>query len=353
MAEVESPGEPLDRPLAASTEPPNIRGYPWYADLCLLTTAVTWGINIPVFKYSTIQMSPWVFNAARLVAACVTLGICCWVERAQIGPMAGRIPVLRVLLFSLLTGLFYQVVFVLGIDRTTAGNSALLMSTMPVWTAVLSYLFIRERLSWIVWVGLLVTFCGALLIVLQSRSISIAPEYFVGNLLMLSAAMIWASGTVLSRPILKTMTALQLAFVSCLVTLPAHIAIAWRDLHESWERMFAWPNWLAIAFSGILSTGIAYVTWHIGVRHLGGSHAAVYQNVVTLVAVLGGWIFLKEQPMLLQIVGGLLIVVGMLSMRRGRDVQREVQPTAHPIGTTNQPSSDGKSREQSVHGQGE
>ena len=74
----------------------------------------------------------------------------------------------------------------------------------------------------------------------------------------------------------------------------------------------------AIIYSGIFSTGVAYATWHAGVRAVGGSHASVYQNVVTLVAVIGGWLVLKEQPMSAQIFGGLLTIVGLFLMRRGR-----------------------------------
>jgi drug/metabolite transporter (DMT)-like permease len=79
-----------------------------------------------------------------------------------------------------------------------------------------------------------------------------------------------------------------------------------------------WANFAALFYSGVFSTGIAYVTWHVGVRRLGGSHASVYQNVVTLVAVLGGWIGLGEPVLTSQLIGGLLMLVGLLLMRRSR-----------------------------------
>ena len=135
---------------------------------------------------------------------------------------------------------------------------------------------------------------------------------------MLCAAILWASGTVLSRPILQSISALQLAFWGSLITSPLHLAIAWNRFAENQTALMQWPMILTIAFSGIFSTGLAYVSWHIGVRALGGSYAAVYQNVVTLVAVLGGWIFLREQPMIAQIFGGAFIVIGMMLMRKKR-----------------------------------
>ena len=291
----------------------------WMADGFLLATAIIWGVNIPVFKQAVGVLDQWVFNALRLTLATVTLGICAWIEfKFQPRRYLARLSRWRLIGFSLLAGLFYQLAFVLGMERTTAGNTALLLSSMPMWTAVLSYAFLAERLPKSTWVGLAVTFVGTLIVTTQSGSVSLSREYILGNLLILLAALTWASGTVLSRSLLTAMSPLQLAFWSNLLTTPVHLLIAMHNIPSQWGIAISMPTVLSILYSGIFSTGIAYATWHVGVRQLGGSHAAVYQNVVTLVAVLGGWIFLREQPMLAQVIGGVLIVAGLFIMRRSR-----------------------------------
>jgi drug/metabolite transporter (DMT)-like permease len=279
-----------------------------------------WGINILVFKHAIQEINPWVFNALRLVFATTTLGILAWVE-SQFWPAPRRsFSRLQVFCFALLTGFIYLLVFVKGISLTTAGNTALILSSMPMWTAILSFFFVKERLPGVTWIGLLITFVGTVLVTTYSGGkVSLASEYFMGNLLMLAAAMAWASGTVLSRSLLRSVTPLQLAFWSALITTPMHLAIIAPQLPASWAQATEWTTALEIIYSGVFSTGLAYASWHAGVRILGGSHAAVYQNVVTLVAVLGGWIFLREQPLVAQMVGGVLIVIGLVFMRRGRD----------------------------------
>jgi drug/metabolite transporter (DMT)-like permease len=222
-------------------------------------------------------------------------------------------------LFCFLSGFLYLVIFVKGIELTTAGNTALILASMPMWTAILSFFVLSERLPPITWGGLLITLVGTVIVTTQSSGeVSLSSKYFVGNLCMLGAAMAWACGTVVSRPILLTMSPLRLAFLSSLLTTPLHVWLVIDQMPAAWPTAMQTHNMLAIIYSGVFSTGVAYATWHAGVRAVGGSHASVYQNVVTLVAVVGGWVFLKEQPMVAQLFGGVLMIAGLLMMRRGR-----------------------------------
>ncbi|MEO8272260.1 MAG: DMT family transporter [Aureliella sp.] len=294
----------------------------WGADLILLSTALMWGTNILVFKSAIGDFSPWVFNALRLVFATITLGILAAGEAWLVAPMKAHEPVRwwRVSLFAFLSGFVYLVVFVKGIDLTTAGNTALILASMPMWTAILSFVFLRERLPRVTWFGLLVTFVGTAIVTTQgSGPVSFSSRYFLGNVCMLVAAMTWSTATVMSRPILTKITPLRLAFISALLTTPFHLWLVAAELPAAMPQAMQPAKLLAIVYSGVFSTGVAYVTWHVGVRAVGASHASVYQNVVTLVAVIGGWIVLKEQPLLAQVLGGILMIAGLFLMRRGRE----------------------------------
>lgn len=325
------------------------------ADGFLLLTALLWGINIPVVKLATNYVDPLGFNALRMILSTFTLGICWWIEtkiqsnqRKQAfraisstasshatekittrtlgegltaphptaSPLWHLAP--RILLFAMFSGLLYPLAFMFGIERTTAGNTALLLASMPMWTALLSRFFLAERLNRLTWIGLGVTLLGTLLIISAKGGVDLSPHLLTGNLLMLAGAIIWASATVTSAPLLKQISPLKLAFISASITTPIHIAMSW---HSISAPDFQWGNLTllaCIAYSGILSTGIAYATWNIGVRKLGGSHAAVYQNVVTMLAVVISWVVLKEPVLMMQIMGGLVAIAGLFLIRRGR-----------------------------------
>lgn len=319
------------------------------ADSFLLLTALLWGINIPVVKFATQHMDAMTFNALRMILSTLTLGICwqCevwWSRRntasesdigSQESPKTAihqavqqaareqavtkpRFIGWRIVGFALLSGLLYPLAFMEGIDRTTAGNTALLLASMPMWTALLSRLVYAERLSRLTWIGLLVTFVGTLLIIQARGGVDLSREHLVGNCFMLAGAMTWASATVVSMPLLKWISPLQLAFLSALFTTPIHVGLHFRSIVD-WLPRLGEPSLLSsVLYSGVLSTGVAYATWNIGVRKLGGSHAAVYQNLVTIVAVLISWFVLGEPVLVLQVVGGVVAIGGLVLIRRGR-----------------------------------
>lgn len=292
----------------------------WLADGCLILTAVMWGINIPIVKYAVGQADPFAFNAIRLVFATLILGVFSTIEQKRNRGITGPYSRWRWLTFALLNGFAYMVLFMLGVPRTTAGNVALLLSSMPVWTAVFSFLFLGERLRSITWAGLAITICGTLIVILFGKNeVNLGSTYLLGNVIMLVAAMTWAASTVVSKKLLETVGPMTMAFWSAMMTTPLHLLMSGPAIAQAWPDLMQPGIILAILYSGLGSTGLAYALWHVGVRQLGGSHAAAYQNLVTLVAVLGGWIFLAESPLLSQIAGGALIICGVITMRRGRE----------------------------------
>lgn len=290
----------------------------WLSDLSLTTSAVMWGINIPVVKNVTHTIDAFSFNAFRMIFAALALGMLAFFESRHQPTDWKKFPWRRALFFSLFSGLLYSATFMFGISKTTSANAAILMASMPMWTAILSMMFLKERLKGVTWFGLGVTFLGTAVVVASSGKLSLGWEYMLGNLIILVASIFWASATVISKPLMESIGPLQLAFFSSFITLPLHWLIAWPGLGEA-SKHVSEPNvLLSILYSGALSTGLAYATWNFGVKRLGGSHASVYQNVVTLVAVLVSWFVLKEQPIVTQWVGGALIIAGLFIMRRGR-----------------------------------
>ncbi|MFT7632035.1 MAG: drug/metabolite transporter (DMT)-like permease [Mariniblastus sp.] len=300
------------------------------ADINLLLVAAIWGVNIAIMKLALNEIDLFRFNSIRLTLSAVVLGIFVWVENKKRNDSAlakkaaldeAAPPRVRkwltIAAFAIMAGGVYQILFAVGMNRTTAGNTALIMSSMPMWTAVLSFVLLREKLG-LAWVGLTITFLGTLVVTLQKGGFQFDSESLAGNGLVLLAALAWAMGAVVSRPMLKFVSPIRLAFFSTAGTLPIHYAMPYimnsPDVAEVWT-----PKIVAcILYSGIFSTGLAYAMWNFGVQQLGPSHAAVYQNLVPLIACIAAWIFLREQISAMQIIGGSLIIFGLYITRRLR-----------------------------------
>ncbi len=124
---------------------------------------------MPLMKFALSQMDEYLFNLMRLSCSSVVLGVLVFWQRTPLidrreGASPVRTQVIYIVLFSLLAGFAYQVLFMLGIDATSAGNTALILSTMPMWAALLALGIFKERLSKVAWAGLSIALLGTIVV---------------------------------------------------------------------------------------------------------------------------------------------------------------------------------------------
>ncbi len=285
------------------------------AVLAPLAVALIWGINVPVMKAGLAELDPFLFNAARLTLSALSLGL--FSLREPRG--GGRLPWPTIALFALLSSVVYQVMFLWGMNATSASNTALIIATGPLWTTLLSRLAGLERITRAGAIGLGVAFSGALLVTATGAR---GGGSLAGDLAVLAAMIVWAWATVLSRPMLEEISATRLAFLSTLLSIPFHWVFAaalggeaapLKTLSEvSGFGVFA------LVYSGALSTGIAYALWNTSVVRLGPARTAAYSYLVPVVALLVAWHFLSERPRPEQLLGGGLVLAGLAWRQRVR-----------------------------------
>src|SRR5688572_28480202 len=169
---------------------------PWSA---ALGVALIWGVNVPVMKTALAGLPPFAFNALRLSFSALALALVDRIENRGRAP--APIPWGTVVGLALLTSLVYQVLFITGIDRTSASHAGFLIASGPMWTALLARTAGVEILSRRAWLGLAVAFAGTSLVAAATRAGGSAT--LLGNVLVLLATMTWALGTVWSRPVLE------------------------------------------------------------------------------------------------------------------------------------------------------
>lgn len=290
-------------------------------DLALISVAFIWGVNIPVMKVALeYNITPYFLNAVRLiVSACTLILFAVWEFRRGFRPAQG-LRWWRVFAYGMIVSVGYQFLFLLAVANTTSANIALIMATVPMWTALGARVFLREILSRPAWTGLVVAFAGTLIVTLAKsrQTAAVAEAQFFGNVIALCAALTWAGGTVFSRPLLRTITPLQLAACSTTIALPFHFGMALNSFSAGITQLGHVPLQLCILYSGILSTGFALAMWSYGVKHAGAAQATMFQNLSPLIAILTAWLWRGEPVALPQYAGGGMILGGLLIMRLRR-----------------------------------
>jgi drug/metabolite transporter (DMT)-like permease len=302
----------------------------FWSDAALVSVALIWGINIPIMKTGLEQIDLYVFNAIRLVISAGVLVLFALNERRRGVRPTSEIKLRHLLVYALAVSAVYQLLFLLGIARTTSGNTALIIATVPLWTALLARIFLGEALRKLAWGGLLVALAGTVIVALQKGDVAAGPQHLAGNLIVLSAALMWAGGTVYSRPLLRQISPLQLSAAAAVLALPFHLVVAVGRYESSLPALSSVPLWMIIVYSGVLSSGLALPMWSYGVRQAGAAHAAIIQNLVPLVAIVAAWLSRGETATPAQLLGGGLILGGLVIMRMSRQSVAEVPAEAPP-----------------------
>lgn len=300
--------------------------HPLLAEAGPLLVVLIWGLNFSVMKAVLDVVHPHAMNLLRIGFSTLTLALlhARVVSRTGAGFWAClRVDPGRQVLVGLLGYFLYQAAFIVGLDRTTAGSGALIMASAPIWTALVALGTGEERLRRLAWIGLAVSIAGTVMVtVAGSSEIRFGADALIGNLVLLLAALFWGSYTAFVRPLTARIDPVSVTFVGALVAIPPLLVVGAPYVAATdWSQVSAW-HWTLIVGSGVLSSGLATVFWNHAVHTLGASHTAAYGNAVPVVAVAGSALLLSEPVAVGQVFGGILIIAGLLVMRRARRAER-------------------------------
>jgi drug/metabolite transporter (DMT)-like permease len=312
--------------MIASPPPPR----PWRYDAGLALVVLIWGLNFAVIKVALEEAPPFTVNALRFIVSILVIGGLYFRQRQdEIGGFFGplkRAP-WRIVGLGMLGYVGYQVCFIVGVNLTSAGSAALIVASAPLWTALLAQVVGVDHLPRAAWVALAVSLVGVAVVTLSGGPAADGESRTIlGDLLMLGSAAMWAAYTVASRPVFAAGgSPTGVTFWGVAAALPILLGLGLYESPHVHYPGLSITFWLAILFSGGLSTGLAYAIWNVVVKAIGPSQTAASTNVVPFVAVLAGVLILGESISTGQIIGGVLIIGSIVLMRR---VRGRVEPRA-------------------------
>ena len=279
--------------------------------------AVSWGASFVAIKVALRTLSPLPLVWLRFGLGVGVLGIFAAFRREK-DPLSVREWGL-VLLLGFLGVPFHHLIQSTGLKTAQAATSAWIISSMPIFIALLGRLFLGEKMSGRRWAGLALAACGVLLVLTRGnldRLLAKDPQSF-GDLLVLLSALNWAVFSVLSRGFLQkhSAAAMMLKVMVSGWVMTTILFLASGD----WGPILRLDSsgWMAVLFLGVFCSGLAYVFWYDALRALPASRVGVlmYLNpaAATAVAVLG-----LGEPMTASVISGAaLIVLGVWQVNRG------------------------------------
>jgi len=285
-------------------------------DLFMLLAVLIWGFNFSVVKIALKEFTPGSFNGPRLTIASLLLLLFLRLKEGTIAPPRGDF--LRLLVLGVVGNTFYQFLFINGIHRTSASTTSLILTMTPILIALFSAVFIRERIHWVGWVGILTSFFGLYFVVFEnSAGVSLGEKALSGNMMILFGNLFWAIYTVFSKPLLERMSALRLATLTLSFGTLFYLPLTAREIAAlDWGSLSA-RSWAALAFSAVFAIAISYVIWYSSVKRVGNTKTGIYSNITPVLTVFFAQLFLGERIGLTKVIGALVIILGFYLTRFG------------------------------------
>jgi drug/metabolite transporter (DMT)-like permease len=281
----------------------------------LMAAVIIWAANYPLSKYGLSGLGVFVFNALRFVVASLFL-VLLFVRRFHWMPVARR-DWMKLLGLGVLANVIYQAAFVAGLNLTTSGNAAVLLSTSPLWTVWLDARINKQPITaGMIW-GMLLSLCGVVLIIAGSgKEVTIGGAALKGDLICLGAAALSGLANTLQRPFLLRYGVPQVSLILILIgaggltllAVPSALQTSWISVH--------WSYYAAVLASGAFSIAIGSLFWNRGIKELGPGQAANFNNLIPVLAFVIAYFALGEKLYLTQFIGAAITIAGVWYARR-------------------------------------
>ncbi len=241
-----------------------------------------------------------------------------WLKKpAEEAPLAPRMKLL-VFLESFLGNFLFSICMITGVSMTSAVSAGVIMSVIPAVVALLSWIFLRERIGVRVWLAVA---CGALgigLLSLAKHNVAsgldsgAAQQAWLGNLLVFAAVVCEASYAVIGK---KLTAVLSPKRISAIINLWGLVLMTPLGLYAAWHFEFASVGagiWLLLLFYGLAASVWTVWLWMTGLKSIPAARAGVFTVMLPVSAALTGVLVLGESLTPIQMAAFAVALAGML-----------------------------------------
>ena len=280
------------------------------AHLAVIGTNVFFAANYSLVKYiSPVLVKPFALNLLRVG---ISLGLfwLAWLFNKQ-KTVIKKEHWGRFVLCGLTGVAINQMFFIKGLTLTSTIHAALLILVTPLLISVFALWVLKEALTIFKVLGLLLGIGGSVLLVMQKEATPAAPNYLLGDLLIIINAVSYTIYFILVKPLMAQYTPLQVIRMVFTIGFFMILPFGWGELVAVDWAQFGLSH--AVALGGVVLTGtfLAYIFNAFGIQHLGAGVTGAYIYTQPVFAVLIATFFLNETLTMPKLLAAICIFSGV------------------------------------------
>jgi len=192
--------------------------------------------------------------------------------------------ILKFALYSLSGIALNQMLFYIGLEKTTATNAAFIHLTSPVIVLIFASLIIGERITPLKAIGIVLGIGGAMLLVLNKKELSFASDTLIGHLLIFLNIVFYSLYMVLVKPWMqkyKPLTVTKWILISGTIYIIPFTSSSM--VHLNWNHLNGF-SWFSILYIVLLTTVVAYLLTTYALKHVNASVVGFYMYLQPIFA---------------------------------------------------------------------
>jgi drug/metabolite transporter (DMT)-like permease len=275
------------------------------AVLAGLAVVVLWASAFPAIRIAAPEMGVVGLSFARLMVATLALVMVAVIVKA-------RLPHPRDLGWIAACGFFgmtaYQSLLNWGELYVPAGTASIIVAAAPLVSVAVARVLFSESVSAVTVIGSVVALAGVAFVCLARAGVSMSAAVWI----VIGAMVVQGIYHPLQRPLLQRYTSIEVACYAMVAGTVMTLPLVTFELGGLLSAGLT--PWLAAIYLGLLPSAAGFVLWAYAVARMPVALSTSLLYLVPPVAVVIGWLWLGELPLVTELVGGLIVIVGVVTI---------------------------------------
>ncbi|MEP7143745.1 MAG: DMT family transporter [Ferruginibacter sp.] len=282
----------------------------------LFACNLMWSLQFTCIKLVQDQVGP--FSTVFIPMLLATIFMIPFVYKDVRANKKRKFSDLKVFVMLAILGQFpAQVLMTIGTQQSTASNGAIISLTLPVVSALLAVVLLKEKMNSLRWVSFIIAIIGVALCSLKDfLGVDFSTQYIIGNALIFAGILGSGFYNTICKKIARDYTEMEMLFFTYIFMVLLLGPLVWYYEPGSLKHISAFTTntWIGLCLLTVFHNFLSMILFFKALKNLEAIQVALSNFLIAFFALPIAAIWLDEKLSLMSVAGGLLVLISTLSI---------------------------------------